>query len=82
MLELNTSDKTSSSATAAQNTRSPLACAAGLTGRKSRSGGCVVIKPASFPHWFGLNFVYRQYRIILSADTASEVRQMLSQKRR
>ena len=25
---------------------------------------------------------YRQYRIILSADTASEVRQMLSQKRR
>jgi len=58
MLELNTSDKTSSSATAAQNTRSPLACAAGLTGRKSRSGGCVVIKPASFPHWFGLNFVY------------------------
>jgi len=24
----------------------------------------------------------RQYRIILSADTASEVRQMLSQKRR
>ena len=33
MLELNTSDKTSSSATAAQNTRSPLACAAGLTGQ-------------------------------------------------
>ena len=30
----------------------------GLTGRKSRSGGCVVIKPASFPHWFGLNFAY------------------------
>ena len=26
--------------------------------------------------------VLRQYRIILSADTASEVRQMLSQKRR
>ena len=26
--------------------------------------------------------VIRQYRIILSADTASEVRQMLSQKRR
>ena len=25
---------------------------------------------------------YRQYRIILSADTASEVRQMLSKKRR
>ena len=25
---------------------------------------------------------FRQYRIILSADTASEVRQMLSQKRR
>jgi len=25
---------------------------------------------------------YRQYRIILSADTASEVRQLLSQKRR
>ena len=28
------------------------------------------------------NKVLRQYRIILSADTASEVRQMLSQKRR
>ena len=28
------------------------------------------------------HFVFRQYRIILSADTASEVRQMLSQKRR
>ena len=27
-------------------------------------------------------FYFRQYRIILSADTASEVRQMLSQKRR
>ena len=26
--------------------------------------------------------LFRQYRIILSADTASEVRQMLSQKRR
>ena len=26
--------------------------------------------------------ILRQYRIILSADTASEVRQMLSQKRR
>ncbi|WP_418587420.1 hypothetical protein [Gemmiger sp.] len=25
---------------------------------------------------------HRQYRIILSADTASEVRQLLSQKRR
>jgi len=25
---------------------------------------------------------FRQYRIILSADTASEVRQLLSQKRR
>ena len=25
---------------------------------------------------------FRQYRIILNADTASEVRQMLSQKRR
>ena len=33
---------------------------------------------------FCLLFVYclGQYRIILSADTASEVRQMLSQKRR
>ena len=30
---------------------------------------------------FGIIY-YRQYRIILSADTASEVRQMLSQKRR
>ena len=29
-----------------------------------------------------LSHYYRQYRIILSADTASEVRQMLSQKRR
>ena len=29
-----------------------------------------------------LPFLLRQYRIILSADTASEVRQMLSQKRR
>ena len=28
------------------------------------------------------NKVYGQYRIILSADTASEVRQLLSQKRR
>ena len=28
------------------------------------------------------HFHLRQYRIILSADTASEVRQMLSQKRR
>ena len=27
-------------------------------------------------------YFFRQYRIILSADTASEVRQMLSQKRR
>ena len=26
--------------------------------------------------------IFRQYRIILSADTASEVRQLLSQKRR
>ena len=29
-----------------------------------------------------LLFLFRQYRIILSADTASEVRQMPSQKRR
>ena len=28
------------------------------------------------------SYFLRQYRIILSADTASEVRQMLSQKRR
>ena len=28
------------------------------------------------------SFILGQYRIILSADTASEVRQMLSQKRR
>ena len=28
------------------------------------------------------DYILRQYRIILSADTASEVRQMLSQKRR
>ena len=28
------------------------------------------------------SIVFRQYRIILSADTASEVRQLLSQKRR
>ena len=31
---------------------------------------------------FCLQFFFRQYRIILSADTASEVRQLLSQKRR
>ena len=31
---------------------------------------------------WGRKFLLRQYRIILSADTASEVRQMLSQKRR
>ena len=41
---------------------------------------------ASFhKRWFPFNSscgVLRQYRIILSADTASEVRQMLSQKRR
>ena len=30
----------------------------------------------------GLALYFRQYRIILSADTASEVRQMPSQKRR
>ena len=30
----------------------------------------------------GIHFVLWQYRIILSADTASEERQMLSQKRR
>jgi hypothetical protein len=34
----------------------------------------------AFNH-FSYNY-QRQYRIILSADTASEVRQMLSQKRR
>ena len=28
------------------------------------------------------SLLFRQYRIILSADTVSEVRQMLSQKRR
>ena len=28
------------------------------------------------------SILFRQYRIILSADTASEVRQLLSQKRR
>jgi hypothetical protein len=34
-----------------------------------------------FPHRALLYFQFlRQYRIILSADTASEVRQMLSQK--
>ena len=32
--------------------------------------------------WIFLYSILRQYRIILSADTASEVRQMLSQKRR
>ena len=35
----------------------------------------MVVSPAKCKH-------IRQYRIILSADTASEVRQMLSQKRR
>jgi hypothetical protein len=34
------------------------------------------------PKVFFANYYLRQYRIILSADTASEVRQMLSQKRR
>ena len=32
--------------------------------------------------WKTVQILFRQYRIILSADTASEVRQMLSQKRR
>ena len=31
---------------------------------------------------YSLYYLFRQYRIILSADTASEVRQLLSQKRR
>ena len=42
---------------------------------KHRSGSC-----GTFNH-FSYNY-QRQYRIILSADTASEVRQMPSQKRR
>ena len=32
--------------------------------------------------WKSSDRILRQYRIILSADTASEVRQLLSQKRR
>ena len=31
---------------------------------------------------YSLYYLFRQYRIILSADTANEVRQLLSQKRR
>ena len=46
------------------------------------------IHPVAKKHIFAPNdtkmhfFALGQYRIILSADTASEVRQMLSQKRR
>ena len=36
----------------------------------------------ALPYCDEAHFLIRQYRIILSADTASEVRQMLSQKRR
>ena len=36
----------------------------------------------AFGLFFALSFSLWQYRIILSADTVSEVRQMLSQKRR
>ena len=36
----------------------------------------------SSPEIFPCYYFLRQYRIILSADTASEARQMLSQKRR
>ena len=52
-------------------TRSYAACFAILTtyGRLNKIG-------------FTFTKKLRQYRIILSADTASEVRQMLSQKRR
>ena len=39
---------------------------------------CLISKSRRKPHIQLL----RQYRIILSADTASEVRQLLSQKRR
>jgi len=37
--------------------------------------------PARFAIGYS-QFIIRQYRIILSADTASEARQLLSQKRR
>ena len=43
-----------------------------------RAGRCPGCRVASQK----VTFEFRQYRIILSADTASEVRQMLSQKRR
>ena len=61
---------------------------ASATGRTSRKNG----KRAHNVRPYGLyrdktqfsapDYILRQYRIILSADTASEVRQMLSQKRR
>ena len=38
--------------------------------------------PVSYTHLDVYKRQLRQYRIILSADTASEVRQLLSQKRR
>ena len=48
--------------------------------KSHRLVGCFNSKSYNAAHIF--HFVFRQYRIILSADTASEVRQMLSQKRR
>ena len=42
-----------------------------------------MLAAASITGFAGIShFTLRQYRIILSADTASEVRQMLGQKRR
>ena len=48
--------------------------------KSHRLVGCFNSKSYNTAHI--CHFVFRQYRIILSADTASEVRQLLSQKRR
>ena len=54
-------------------------------GKEKRQRKCVNSNE-EMPHGMGCPFLQpavrlRQYRIILSADTASEVRQLLSQKR-
>ena len=48
--------------------------------KSHRLVGCFNSKSYNTAHI--CHFVFRQYRIILSADTVSEVRQLLSQKRR
>ena len=45
-------------------------------------GGWKGVPVNRFQQWYLAFSFLGQYRIILSADTASEVRQMLSQKRR